>query len=100
MNRISLVSFTVSLLLALFLVSPPLAALERSEPIIIDHTCTVLEEIPEEWIVAAKDQLRLSYGHSSHGTQPVTGMQVLMEDPIHGGLYDFTDDGTIVDGEF
>ncbi|RLC79236.1 MAG: hypothetical protein DRJ03_23835, partial [Chloroflexi bacterium] len=38
-----------------------------ASPIIIDHTCTDLSTIPDHWIEQAKDQLRLSYGHTSHG---------------------------------
>jgi len=65
-------------------------------PIIIDHTCTDLNQIPEYWIEQAKEQLRLSYGHTSHGSQPVTGMDVLMADPLNGNLYDFNKNGVIV----
>ncbi|MDY6877358.1 MAG: DUF11 domain-containing protein [Chloroflexota bacterium] len=69
---------------------------QAQQPIIIDHTCTDLSQIPEYWIEQAKAQLRLSYGHTSHGSQPVSGMNVLMNDPSHGGLYDFNTNGAIV----
>ncbi len=64
-------------------------------PIIVDHTCTDLSQVPEYWIDRAKSQLRISYGHTSHGSQPVYGMQVLMDDPSYNGLYDFNRNGAI-----
>jgi len=69
---------------------------QAQQAIIIDHTCTDLSKVPEYWIEQAKAQLRLSYGHTSHGSQPVTGMEVLMADPANDGLYDFNKDGAIV----
>ena len=70
-----------------------------SEPIIIDHTCTDLSKIPDYWIEQAKDLLRLSYGHTSHGSQPITGMSVLESGPLNvGGLYDFNTNGAIQAG--
>jgi uncharacterized repeat protein (TIGR01451 family) len=71
----------------------------QSEPIIIDHTCTDLSKIPSFWIERAKDLLRVFYGHTSHGSQPVTGMRVIMNNPSYGGLYDFTDDGSVLSGQ-
>ncbi len=68
----------------------------QTQPIIIDHNCTDLSKIPDYWIGQAKAQLRLSYGHTSHGSQPVSGMHVLMNDPANGGLYDFNTNGAIV----
>ena len=71
---------------------------QTQQAIIIDHTCTDLSQIPEYWIEQAKAQLRLSYGHTSHGSQPVSGMGVLRGDPSYGGLYDFNTNGAIVSG--
>ena len=42
--------------------------------IIIDHTCIDYSQIPESWIQSAQDNLRIGYGHTSHGSQLVTGM--------------------------
>jgi uncharacterized repeat protein (TIGR01451 family) len=39
-----------------------------SEPIIIDHTCTDLSQIPDYWIEQAR-QLAIHYAHTSHGGQ-------------------------------
>jgi hypothetical protein len=74
------------------------AASVVQDAIIIDHTCTDLASIPSEWIEQAKDRLRVSYGHTSHGSQLITGMQVLMDNPSYAGLYDFTTDGSVVAG--
>ncbi len=63
-----------------------------ADAIIIDHTCTDLSEIPDEWIVKAKDTFNLSYGHTSHGSQIVTGMSLLRGDA--GSLYWYDNDGT------
>ena len=72
--------------------------LHRSEAIIIDHTCTDLSKIPQRWIEQAKAQHRICYGHTSHGSQPVTGMSVLMGDPSNNDLYDFNTNGAIEAG--
>ena len=68
--------------------------LQASGPIIVDHTCTDLSQIPPYWIEQAKEILRLSYGHTSHGSQIVTGMEVL-EANTSSGLYDFNTDGAV-----
>ena len=41
---------------------------------LIDHTCTDLAKVPSAWIQQARDGLRIGYGHTSHGSQPVSGM--------------------------
>ncbi len=41
---------------------------------IIDHTCTDLSRVPDSWINTAKENLRVGYGHTSHGSQPVSGI--------------------------
>jgi uncharacterized repeat protein (TIGR01451 family) len=70
-----------------------------NEPIIIDHTCTDLSKIPDYWVEQAKELLRVSYGHTSHGSQPVTGMTVLESGPLNiDGLYDFNTNGAVQAG--
>jgi hypothetical protein len=76
----------------------PAAAQARSEPLVADHTTTGLSQIPPFWIVQAKAGLRLSYGHTSHGSQVVSGMGVLMADPLNNDLYDFNSDGGVTPG--
>ena len=63
-----------------------------SQPIIIDHTCTDLTKVPAYWINQAKVMSKISYGHTSHGSQIVTGMNLLRGDT--GSLYWFDHDGT------
>ncbi|HUW14333.1 MAG TPA: DUF11 domain-containing protein [Anaerolineae bacterium] len=68
--------------------------LRASGAMIIDHTCTDLSQVPDYWIEQAKALLRVSYGHTSHGSQPVTGMTVL-ENNTPSGLYDFNTNGAV-----
>ena len=56
--------------------------------IIVDHTCTDLSKVPNEWIGAAKGRFRIWYGHTSHGSQITTGMQMLSREP-----YTFSESG-------
>lgn len=62
------------------------------ETIIIDHTTTDLSSVPATYINKAKADLRLSYGHTSHGSQPVSGMGYLQG---LNSLYSFNIDGDI-----
>ncbi len=64
----------------------------ESGPIIIDHACTDISQIPEQGISKAKSDVKISYGHTSHGSQIVTGMNLLKGDS--GSLYWFDHDGT------
>jgi hypothetical protein len=61
-------------------------------PIVADHTTTDLSNVPEAWIEAAKAQFKASYGHTSHGSQIVSGMNLIKGSP--GSLYWFDHDGT------
>ncbi len=60
-----------------------------AQPIIIDHHCTDLSRVPEYWIRQARNNIKLSYGHTSHGSQLVTGMEALLDT---FPLYRFFDD--------
>jgi hypothetical protein len=59
------------------------------EPIIIDHTCTDITLIPQQWINEAKLNLRVWYAHTSHGSQITAGMKNLRL--YYDSLYDFSD---------
>ena len=61
--------------------------------IIIDHTTTDISKIPPYWINKAKEMLRLSYGHTSHGSQLISGMSVFTD-----AVYAYNTDGTIAAG--
>ena len=54
-----------------------LAATAAGQPIVVDHTCTDPTRIPEAYLTVAKQNLRLGYGHTSHGSQLVTGLAAL-----------------------
>jgi hypothetical protein len=45
-----------------------------SEPVIIDHTCEGLSQIPAAWIDSVQGCMRLHYAHTSHGSQLTTGL--------------------------
>jgi len=71
----------------------PEAGLQKpTTGIVIDHSCTKLDRIPEQWIHAAKANLHIAYGHTSHGSQLVTGMEGLVR--FKGPLYAFNKGGT------
>lgn len=59
---------------------------------IIDHECRDLNTIPEEWILEAKANLHIAYGHTSHGSQLTTGMTGLVS--FKGDLYAYNTGGT------
>ena len=52
-------------------------AAPADDAIIIDHTCTDINAVPEYWVEQAKDMFFGSYGHTSHGSQLVSGMNNL-----------------------
>jgi hypothetical protein len=66
-----------------------------ADPIIADHTSTAaFELVPASLIEDVKNDYRIFYGHTSHGSQVVTGMEMLFdEDPLYayndgpGSLY-------------
>lgn len=77
----------ILLLSFLLLSSPALSA----ESIIIDHNCTDISKIPQEAVKKAKKQFKAAYGHTSHGSQVVLGMEALMK---ANSLYSFNKYGT------
>jgi hypothetical protein len=62
----------------------------HAAPIIIDHTCSDISQIPESWIDEAKANFRISYGHTSHGSQIVTGMDMVINEHSSLYYYDYT----------
>src|SRR4030042_1927682 len=48
-----------------------------SAAIIIDHTTTDSSTIPDSWINQAKDNVRVHFGHMSHGQQLIEGIRML-----------------------
>jgi hypothetical protein len=47
--------------------------------IVVDHTSTDLSRIPDPWLAAAREQVALFYGHTSHGSQVVSGAEYLRD---------------------
>ena len=65
--------------------------------IIIDHTAIDLSSVPLEWIEDAKENLHIAYGHTSHGSQIITGMSGLTgfsNAPNGGSTYTYNNGGT------
>ena len=63
-------AFLLASILALLMPSGQAAA----EAIIIDHSCTDITKIPAYWIEKARQEFKIAYGHTSHGSQIVSGM--------------------------
>ena len=60
--------------------APPLDTQQlQTTAVIVDHTCVDLDRIPPRYIVKAQEDLGIAYGHTSHGSQLVSGMQALMD---------------------
>ncbi len=49
----------------------------RTSALIIDHTCTDINKIPDNWLNEVKDKLTVHYAHTSHGGQIVSGLEQL-----------------------
>lgn len=58
----------------------------------VNHTSTDLSLIPAQWIDSAKSKFKIAYGHTSHGSQIVTGMEALVV--VHGDKYSFNSNGS------
>ncbi len=84
--------FAVTRTIAVGLALIPAAFCAGQDPILIDHDCHFLEKVPDTWVQQAKTQYRLSYGHTSHGSQIISGMNVIKGDP--GSMYWWDHDGT------
>lgn len=63
-----------------------------SKGIIVNHECIELSSIPVDWIGSAKTRLHIAYGHSSHGSQLITGMTGLVS--FKGKVYSWNKGGT------
>ncbi|MBM4293319.1 MAG: hypothetical protein FJ126_00215 [Deltaproteobacteria bacterium] len=81
-----------TLLLLVLSIPGPWPALAR-DAVIADHrAAAAFGFIPEQFIKQAKSQFRLYYGHTSHGSQIMTGLEML-RDALHsfnsgpGSLY-------------
>lgn len=68
-------------LLVIFIIAIFFTTCKKDEvgklPIIVDHSCIDLSQIPIDWIEKAKSDLHIAYGHTSHGSQLITGMTAI-----------------------
>lgn len=87
-GEIDMVKKIVLLFLTLYFI---VCQINAQEAIIIDHNCTDISQIPDYWINEAKANLRVGYGHTSHGSQLVTGIAAFRGNP--GSLYYYTSSG-------
>jgi len=60
------------------------------ESLIIDHSCTNINKVPKKYIDKAKSDFKVAYGHTSHGSQIVSGMEALR---TSSPLYRFAKNG-------
>jgi hypothetical protein len=93
MNRRTVRLLTVTAMIVLCA-----ATVARGAALIIDHTCCDIDQVPPVWVEQAKADLRLCYGHTSHGSQLVSGMTVLENDAGYGDLFAFNTSGAIEPG--
>jgi hypothetical protein len=56
-----------------------ITATQPRPALVIDHTTTDLGLIPEAWLEAARDHVAFVYGHTSHGSQLVSGADYLRD---------------------
>jgi uncharacterized repeat protein (TIGR01451 family) len=73
--------------------TPPPLKSQATGPIIIDHTCTDLSEIPDYWLEEAK-KLSIHYAHTSHGSQINSGLDKLEQVDAKYSFYRFNAGGT------
>ncbi len=92
-------TYYIRLILLLIITIFCLTLIASAEAIIADHNDVPLfEQIPSSVINQVQDNYRLFYGHTSHGSQIVTGMGMLRDENI---LYDFNNgEGTLIIQEY
>lgn len=61
---------------------------------LVDHSCTDLDQVPGTAIAQAVADLHIAYNHTSHGSQLVSGMNALANFPDYGDTYQWSDDGS------
>lgn len=61
-----------------------------SQGLIIGHHCTDISQVPPAFIDSARAKFNCTYGHTSHGSQIVTGMQIL--ENMDPALFNFASD--------
>jgi hypothetical protein len=71
--------------IAAFVCAPAvLHAFDFTPPIVIDHRCTDLGEIPSAWIDSVQSNVKQHYAHTSHGSQLTRGLELVQAaDPAY-----------------
>ncbi|MCX6831693.1 MAG: hypothetical protein NT028_06075, partial [candidate division Zixibacteria bacterium] len=54
-----------------------LHAMDFTPPIVIDHQCTDLAQIPLVWIQGVQNNIKVHYARQSHGMQLITGLNMI-----------------------
>ena len=75
----------------LFLATIVNLSLLHSQGLLVNHTCIDISAIPENWIDSAKVKLKVTYQHTSHGSQLVSGITAI--ETVYGGVFEFTASG-------
>jgi hypothetical protein len=57
----------------------------------VDHTCTDPFAIPDSWIAKVKSDLHVSYKHTSHGSQIISGLEAMENFQDYSDKYVWTD---------
>jgi len=93
-NPILLPSFCFMIIIFMFLNSCKTSTepISDEESMIIDHTKAKLSLLSSEDIENAKSKLHIAYGHTSHGSQIISGMEGLIT--FKGSLYSFNNGGS------
>jgi hypothetical protein len=78
--------------LAIILLLTNSSILFSQQSIIANHTIAKLSLLSDDWIDSAKAKLHIAYGHTSHGSQLITGMDGL--ENWKGSKYAFNEGGT------
>jgi hypothetical protein len=63
----------------------------EKKSLIIDHNCIDISKVPFRYIKNAKKKFKIAYGHTSHGSQVVSGMKALSK---RNKLFSFNRDGS------
>lgn len=93
-NPILLPSFCFMIIIFMFLNSCKTSTepISDEESVVIDHTKAKLSLLSSEDIENAKSKLHIAYGHTSHGSQIISGMEGLIT--FKGSLYSFNNGGS------
>jgi hypothetical protein len=77
-----------------------------TQGMLLDHNCTEVTGIPENWIDSVQKNIYFHYAHTSHGEQLISGMDHLLADypylvyeVTYGGVWENPDVFSLFDGQ-